>query len=234
MADCCKEYCDTCGEYLAIVKDPLGFYGAGSGCAGYKALLSCNQSDPLKAFTALGAFGFQLAVISAVIDLIFQIIWMIVYPGYVADFVGFILGLIMGWFMAHLWWFILVKKNACCGKPCYAVLATICVVFGFLGIVFGVLGIIAAPIFIIPTLFYILKAYVLFMEGKWIYAHGDICCQPGGSSKVQVSPAAPPSPVAPVAAPVIAMAQLAPVKAEPDLEAAAPKQEGKPEDQSTA
>jgi len=100
-----KEYCATCGEYLAFVKKPFQTIP-------FKQIWGCNQSNWEDAFRTWSAFQVWLA---GIIITLSNIIVVASFPEYAGNaIVSMIYGIALAYLFAHLGWFSVAKKDGCC------------------------------------------------------------------------------------------------------------------------
>jgi len=103
--DLVKEYCATCGEYFALVKKPFQTIP-------FKKIWGCNQDNWEDAFRTWGAFQVWLA---GIIITLSNLIVIISFPEYIGSAIFNILyGIGIAYFIAHLGWFSVTKKDGCC------------------------------------------------------------------------------------------------------------------------
>lgn len=156
-------------------------------------MLKCKPDDPAKAFSALSAISFILGVAYSFLWFIFGIICC-AWP----DIGGLIMNIAMSYFGAHLFWWIMIKKNACCGKPGYAIIGGLLCFFGGWGVLGSLLGVLAYPLYIVPTLIALVRSYMQILMGRHCFVMGEVCCH-DGAGKVAPAPSSPPHPEAPTA-----------------------------------
>jgi len=108
-------YIGSCGEYLAVVKNPIAFYGDGFG-----AMIKPDQGDWAKHFTAWSAMQFLAGVFVG----IGVLIGWAAYGWFGSGIAALIEMILRSWFNAHLFWFLATKAN-CCNVPILYLLGAI-------------------------------------------------------------------------------------------------------------
>merc|ERR1711988_139625 len=180
-------YIGSCGEYIAICKNPIAFYGGGFG-----AMAKCDQSDWVKHFSAWSA----MQVIAGILTALGYLIGWAAYGWFGSGISWFIRLSIQAYLNGHLFWFIVTKAN-CCNVPILYLVASICCCVNGLSGFFGSFGYLAYSVaFIVAMIFSLLHSVSTIEMGIALFKLWKGAGKTGAASLPTPAEPAAPAPVA--------------------------------------
>lgn len=209
---CCGGYLQSCGEFVSILRSPLGHYKGT-----FSELLAFNQRDPVLALSSWMGINFLYGALTALVNLVFLIIQLVIIAAsapvtlpdgtqvsaaaslsIVTVILSFIWAVAWSYFWSHLVWFCTVKVDGCgCGSCCYLLLALLNFIGAFLLLLNNFLILLNGLWFAIPAVILYLGYMILAVyEGKNLFdifqAGGNYAATVGSRppvAAVQVPPA---------------------------------------------